>query len=45
MIAIGFAALGNLNYKEYINTVWESIKENNKTTAKYSLGLYELKQH
>jgi hypothetical protein len=41
MIAIRFAVLENLNYNEYINTVWESIKEN-KTTAKYSLGLYEL---
>ena len=28
-----------------INRAWENIKENNKTSAKKSLGLYELKQH
>ena len=40
-----FAALGILNYYEGINRAWENIKENSKTTAKGSLGLYELKQH
>jgi hypothetical protein len=34
LIAIRFAALENLNCNEYIDTVWENIKENNKTTAK-----------
>jgi len=28
-----------------INKVWENIKENIETSAKGSLGLYELKQH
>jgi hypothetical protein len=39
-----FAALGNLNYSEDINWAWENIKQNIKTSAKDSLGLYELKQ-
>ena len=30
---------------EDINRAWENIKENIKTSAKESLGLYELKQH
>ena len=38
-----FAALENLNDGEDINMVWENIKENIKTSAKESLGLYELK--
>jgi len=37
--------LENLNYSKDINRTWESIKENIKTLAKESLGLYELKQH
>jgi hypothetical protein len=34
-----------LSDSEGINRVWENIKENVETTAKGSLGLYELKQH
>ena len=30
---------------EDINTDWENIKDNIKTSAKESLGLYEWKQH
>jgi len=37
-----FAALENLNDSEGINRAWENIKENNKTSTKESLGLYEL---
>jgi len=40
-----FAALGNLNGSKGINSAWENIKENIKTSAKNSLSLYELKQH
>ena len=40
-----FAALHNLSDGEDINRAWENIKENIKTSAKESLGLYELKQH
>ena len=40
-----FAALENLSDSENINTAWENIKENIKTSAKESLGLHELKQH
>jgi hypothetical protein len=39
------AGLGTLNDSEDINWVWENIKQNIKTSAKESLGLYELKQH
>jgi DNA repair ATPase RecN len=39
-----YATLENSNDREDINTVWEDIKGNNKTSAKDSLGLYELKQ-
>ena len=44
-ICNGFAALENLNESEDINRAWENIKENIKTSAKDSLGMYELKQH
>ena len=37
--------LENLNDSEDINRSWENIKENVKSSAKDSLGLYELKQH
>jgi len=37
--------LGNFNDSEDINRVWENIKENIKTSAKESLGLYVFKQH
>jgi len=40
-----FAALENLSDKEEINRSWEDIKENIKTSAKGSLGLYSLKQY
>ena len=40
-----FAALENLSDSEDINRVWKYIKENIKTSAKDSLGLYELKPH
>jgi len=39
-----FAALENLSGGEDINRAWENIKENIKTSATESLGLYELKQ-
>ena len=35
-----FAALGNLNDSDEIYRAWENIKENAKTLAKKSLGLY-----
>ena len=35
----------NLSDDEDINSAWENIKENIKTSAKGSLGLHELKQH
>ena len=35
----------NLRDSEDINTAWENIQENVKTSAKDSLGLYEMKQH
>jgi O-succinylbenzoate synthase len=37
--------LENLSDGEDINCAWENIKENISTSAKESLGLYELKQH
>jgi len=37
--------LENLSDDKDINRVWENITENIKTSAKKSLGLYELKQH
>jgi len=40
-----FATLENLSESEDINTAWENIKENIKTSAKDSLCLHELKQH
>jgi len=40
-----FVALENLCDSEDINRAWENIKGNIKTSAKESLGLYELKQH
>jgi hypothetical protein len=38
-----FAALENVSDDEDINSAWESIKENIKTSAKESLGLHEMK--
>ena len=40
-----FAALENLNDSEDLNRAGQNIQENIKTSAKESLGLYELKQH
>jgi hypothetical protein len=40
-----FAALENVSDGENINRAWENIKVKIKTSAKESLGLYELKQH
>jgi hypothetical protein len=38
-------ALENLSYSEDINRAWENIEENNKTSAKESLGRCKLQQH
>ena len=35
----------NLFHSKDINRAWENSKESIKTSAKHSLGLYELKQH
>ena len=40
-----FAAFGNISDDGDVNRTWENIKENNKTSAKESRGLHELKQH
>jgi len=40
-----FASLENLSDCEDINRAWVNIKDNIKTSAKESLGLYEFKQH
>jgi len=40
-----FAASDNLNDGEDINTAWENMKENVKTSASESLDLHELKHH
>ena len=40
-----FAALENSNDRKNKNMAWENIKENIKTSAKESLGLYEFKHH
>jgi len=42
---IKFAALENVNDSQHINRTSENIKKHIKTSAKGSLGLYELKQH
>jgi hypothetical protein len=34
-----------MSYSKDMDRAWENIKENIKTSAKDSLGLYELKQH
>jgi hypothetical protein len=39
-----FAALKNLTDREDINRAWKNIKESIKTSAKHSLGVYEMKQ-
>jgi len=40
-----FAALENVSEEEDMNRAWKSIKENIKTSATESLGMYEMKQH
>jgi hypothetical protein len=40
-----FAPLEDFNDSEDINRAWENIKENIKTSAKESLGMYKLKHH
>ena len=40
-----FPALENVSEEEDINRAWESNKENIKTSATESLGMYEMKQH
>jgi len=37
--------LEKLNDKEKINSAWENIKDNTKTSANGCLGLYELRQY
>jgi hypothetical protein len=44
-ISNSFAALENLNDNEDINRAFGNIKENIRTLANDSLGLYELKQY
>jgi len=39
-----FVALESLNDSENINRAWDNIKENIKTLAKESSGLYDSKQ-
>jgi hypothetical protein len=40
-----FAALEDLDAEVGINTIWETIRENIKISAKESLGYYEPKKH
>jgi len=40
-----FAVFKNISYSKDMDKAWKNIKENIKTSAKDSLGLYELKQH
>jgi hypothetical protein len=40
-----FVVLEDLDAEVEINTIWETIRENIKISAKGSLGYYELKQH
>jgi hypothetical protein len=40
-----FADFESLNCSEDINRAWKNTKENTKTSAKKSLGLYESKKH
>jgi hypothetical protein len=40
-----FAALENLSDSKDISRAWQNIKENKKTSAKESIGLYKLSQH
>jgi 50S ribosomal subunit-associated GTPase HflX len=40
-----FAALENLDAEVDINSVWETIRENIKISAKERVGYFELKKH
>jgi hypothetical protein len=40
-----FAALEDLDTVVYINSAWETIRENIKISSKESLGYFELKKH
>jgi hypothetical protein len=40
-----FAALEDLDTEVEINSAWETIRENIKTSAKECVGYYELKKH
>jgi hypothetical protein len=40
-----FAGLEDLDAEIEINTIWETIRENIKISAKDNLGYYEVKQH
>jgi hypothetical protein len=40
-----FAALEGLDTEVEINSAWETIRDNIKTSAKYSLCYFELKKH
>ena len=40
-----FSAFEKLSSSEEIDRTWKSVKENNKTSATGSTGLYELQQH
>jgi hypothetical protein len=40
-----FAALEDLDTEVEINSAWETIRENIKTSAEESLGYFELKKH
>ena len=40
----GFVALENWSNPEEVNIVWENIKQIIQTSAKDTIGLYELKQ-
>jgi hypothetical protein len=40
-----FAGLEDLDTEVKINTVWETVRQNIKISAKVSLGYYEMKKH
>jgi hypothetical protein len=42
---IGFEALEDLDAGAEINSIWETIRENIKISAKQRLGYYKLKKH
>jgi hypothetical protein len=44
-VANRFAALEDLNAEVEIKTIWETIRENIKISARESLGYYELNKH